>query len=114
MVPIELASQCQGAITTLKIKADFQSKEAAKNDLHGCWVDAKGKDKVAMAHFNTGGKKDSDGHFVTPYSAGFHGICKSKGCDGNDAGKAATEIDYYLQEITEGQYCGACSYGAVT
>ena len=114
MVPIELESECQGAITALKIKADFQSKEADKNDLNGCWVDAKGQDKVPRAHFNSGGKKDKDGHFATPYSAEFHGICKSKGCDDNDAGKAATAVDYYLQEITEKQYCGACSKGAVT
>ena len=111
MVPIELASECQGAITALQIKANFQSKEAAKNDLHGCWLDASGSDKLPIAQFNTGGKTDSGGHYVTPYSAKFHGICKSKGCNGDDK---ATKIDYYLQEITEDQYCEACNQGDVT
>ena len=113
MVPIELASECQGAITALQIKVDFQSKEAAENDLHGCWIDFNFFGKVPIAQFNTGGKTDSGGHYVTPYSAKFHGICKSKECDGTDADET-TDIDYYLQEITEEQYCGACSTGAVT
>ena len=113
MVPIVLATECQGAIAALKIKADFHSKEADENDLHGCWVGPKhGGHKLPIAQFNTGGKKNSGGDYVTPYSEKFNGICKSKGC--NDASGKTTEMDYYLQEISEDQYCEACKKGAVT
>ena len=102
-------SGCLGAITGLKIKADFKSAEAIDDSLHGCWVDTTMKESP-IARFNKGGKQDKEGKYLTPYSEKYTGICKTKEC-GDD--EASTDIDYHLEDTTQANFCSACDKGAV-
>ena len=108
-VSIDVDSDCQGAITTLKIKADFHSTEAKDDPLHGCWIDSTNTGSP-IARFNKGGKQDKDGTFSMSYTVAYTekytGICKTKEC--GDEGEIAEIGDINVED-----YCAACDTGAV-
>ena len=107
-VSIDVDSDCQGAITTLKIKADFHSTEAKDDPLHGCWIDSTNTESP-IARFNKSGKQDKDGTFSMSYSEKYTGICKTKECGDNEE---AALGDYYLDDTNKEDYCAACDKGA--
>ena len=96
-------SDCQDAITALKIKADFHSAEAKDDPMHGCWVDTTNTESP-IARFNKGGKLDKDGKYSMSYSEKYTGICKTK---------ASAAFDYYLEDTNAEEFCAACDKGAV-
>ena len=106
---IDTNSECQAGIADLGIKANFISKEADDNALHGCWVDVMGE---PIGLFNSGGEKDEDGKYSATYSEKFYGICRHKDC--NDDALDTDANDYYLEEIGEAKYCETCDKGSMT